>query len=881
MKAKDKILEIIYYLNENENIDFTTSELTKLYPVKRSVISHYLNRLTEDGILVKINTRPVKYRLQEELKIRDIKLKSEEKTNYKEAFCEFIGYDGSLRNEIEKCKSAVLYPPNGLSMIIQGNSGVGKSFLASLIHKYSVDKGIIKMNAPFIVLNCADYSNNPELLSAALFGYKKGAFTGANEDRNGLLHEADGGYLFLDEIHRLSFENQEKLFQFLDLQKYRRLGENDIWQKAQVRIIYATTENINGNLLTTFRRRIPLSIRLLDFKDRPLNEKIEIIKVFFKNEAKIIKKDIRIDSRVLNYLITYPIEGNIGGIKNQIKVMCATALMKDEDGEVLTIESLPIVESNYSKSALLKYLDNYMYISAGDKEYKRENVNFSEDTKLLERLIELPFFEISKELKIYIDLVIAKIKLLYGSKENLIYNSSYKLIISVVKKLANNIKTNLGIEFNDKDFEEIYMLIINSIFLENKKCLEFKNIENNIRKENFKSFIVANDIIDNVEKVGFEIPEYFEIILSAYLSKKVTSCSKINGIILTHGESTASSIAGISNNLCGDYVYESFDMAIETRTKEIVEKVKSYVDKIDTRGGLVLLVDMGSLEELYEPIKSNISGDLIIINNVSTSIAINIGMKIKSNASMNDIIEFTKDKFKNEIRYYEGVAKGNNIIISCISGIGIALKIKKILSNYFDREDLEILTMEYSEIKSKLNSNNKNLFKDTKFILTTTNLKGNGVPIINIEDIVKGIAKLSQYTSITDEETLDKITDDIVKLFTIEGASRFLDFLNPAKIIDDIDKVIKKYEDLYNIHFESFIRMNLFLHLSAMIERIIMNKQYDDGLEDEIIRDSKEIYFLNTSDVVFKDIIDKYNIKIPISEYLLVYEIVKFQIESK
>lgn len=881
MKVKDKILEIIYYLNENENIDFTTSELTKLYPVKRNVISHYLNRLTEEGVLVKINTRPVKYRLNEELKVNDIKLKSEETINNKEAFYEFIGYDGSLINEIEKCKSAVLYPPNGLSMIIQGNSGVGKSFLVSLIHKYSVNKGIIKKNAPFIVLNCADYSNNPELLSAALFGYKKGAFTGANEDRYGLLHEADGGYLFLDEIHRLSFENQEKLFQFLDLQKYRRLGENDIWQRAQVRIIYATTENLNGNLLTTFRRRIPLSIRLLDFKDRPLNEKIEIIEVFFKNEAKTIKKDMKIDPRVLNYLITYPIEGNIGGIKNQIKVMCATALMKDEKAEVLTIEGIPIIEEDCINNILLKYMDNYMYVSPNDKEDKRENISFFEDRKLLERLIELPFLEVSKELEIYIDLVISKIKLFYGGKENLIYRSSYKLIISVLRKLLDKIKMNLGIEFNDKDFENIYILIINSIFLENKKCLEFKNIENNIKKENFKSFIVANKIIYNIEKVGFDIPEYFEVILAAYLSKKVISCNRINGIILTHGESTASSIAGISNNLCGDYIYESFDMAIETRTKEIVEKVKSYVDTIDTRGGLIVLVDMGSLEDLYEPIKSNISGDLIIINNVSTSIAINIGMKIKNNASMNDIIELTKDKFKNEIRYYEGVAKGNNIIISCISGIGIALKIKKVLSNYFDKEDLEILTMEYSEIKSKLNSNNKNLFKDTKFILTTTNLKGNGVPIINVEDIVKGIAKLSDYTSITDEETLDKITDDIVKLFTIEGASRFLDFLNPAKIIDDIDEVIKKYETLYNIHFESFIRMNLFLHLSAMIERIIMNKQYEDELEkDSIIRDSKEIHFINTSNVVFKDIIYKYNIEIPISEYILVYEIVKFHLEK-
>lgn len=74
---------------------------------------------------------------------------------------------------------------------------------------------VIHENAPFKVLNCAQYHNNPELLSGILFGYVKGAFTGADEDRNGLLQDADGGVLFLDEVHRLPPEGQEKLFVYM------------------------------------------------------------------------------------------------------------------------------------------------------------------------------------------------------------------------------------------------------------------------------------------------------------------------------------------------------------------------------------------------------------------------------------------------------------------------------------------------------------------------------------------------------------------------------------------------------------------------------------------------------------------------------------------
>ncbi len=82
--------------------------------------------------------------------------------------------------------------PNGLPLIIKGNSGVGKSFLASLIYQYALDRKVIHNDAKFVVVNCADYANNPELLSAVLFGYKK-------EPLLGLKKILQGCYLLLME----------------------------------------------------------------------------------------------------------------------------------------------------------------------------------------------------------------------------------------------------------------------------------------------------------------------------------------------------------------------------------------------------------------------------------------------------------------------------------------------------------------------------------------------------------------------------------------------------------------------------------------------------------------------------------------------------------
>ena len=88
--------------------------------------------------------------------------------------------------------------------------------MASKIYAYALEEHVLQPKSPYIAYNCAQYFNNPELLSAALFGYTKGAFTGANEHHSGLLEKADGGILFLDEVHRLSEEGQEKLFTFMD-----------------------------------------------------------------------------------------------------------------------------------------------------------------------------------------------------------------------------------------------------------------------------------------------------------------------------------------------------------------------------------------------------------------------------------------------------------------------------------------------------------------------------------------------------------------------------------------------------------------------------------------------------------------------------------------
>ena len=116
------------------------------------------------------------------------------KVNY--AFDELIGFDGSLKSKVELSRAAILYPPNGLHTLIYGQTGVGKSELAECMYKFAIESGVKGKDCPFIVFNCADYAENPQLLLAQLFGYAKGAYTGAQTSKEGIVEMADNGILF-------------------------------------------------------------------------------------------------------------------------------------------------------------------------------------------------------------------------------------------------------------------------------------------------------------------------------------------------------------------------------------------------------------------------------------------------------------------------------------------------------------------------------------------------------------------------------------------------------------------------------------------------------------------------------------------------------------
>ena len=275
---------------------------------------------------------------------------SNKKIRKKDCVIDLVGYNKSLKMCVNQGKAAVCYPPHGLNTLIVGETGVGKSLFAEKMFEYGKSEGVFCEDSKFVTFNCADYANNPQLLLAEIFGSKKGAYTGALEDRKGVLEEADGGVLFLDEIHRLPPEGQEMLFLYIDKQKFRRLGETSSERTAKVLIIAATTENPNSMLLTTFLRRIPSSIRIPSLKERTLSEKLMLVNNLYSAESKKINMPIHVDKNCLSDLMLYNPHGNIGQLASDIQLSVARSYLDSRlnnlDKVHITKDSLPLYTNN-------------------------------------------------------------------------------------------------------------------------------------------------------------------------------------------------------------------------------------------------------------------------------------------------------------------------------------------------------------------------------------------------------------------------------------------------------------------------------------------------------------------------------------------------------
>lgn len=231
-------------------------------------------------------------------------------------------------------KNVYKIAPTTSTVLITGESGSGKEFLANVIHRYS------KRSAePFVAVNCGAIPEN--LVESELFGAKKGSFTGSTADKKGLFESANGGTLFLDEVGELSASTQVKLLRFLQNHEIRRVGETEA-RYLDVRVIAATNRDLQQAMYTgTFREDLYYRLNTFHLHLPPLRERKPVIptliRYFILKYKETHGKEILDLEPAAQYALTrYPYPGNIRELENIVE----HAIVLSENG-IIRLEDLP------------------------------------------------------------------------------------------------------------------------------------------------------------------------------------------------------------------------------------------------------------------------------------------------------------------------------------------------------------------------------------------------------------------------------------------------------------------------------------------------------------------------------------------------------------
>jgi two-component system NtrC family response regulator len=263
----------------------------------------------------------------------------------------------------EMVERAKILAATDTSILIQGETGVGKEVFSRAIHNSSLRKG-----KTFLPVNCASIPD--ELFESELFGFEKGAFTGAMGDYNGRFVQADQGTLFLDEIGELPLQVQAKLLRVLDERVIYRL-KSKTPQPINVRLVTATNKNLDEEVRQKhFRSDLLYRLRESSLYIPPLRERIEDILPLMRHYINVYngvynKSVTKIAPQAEEYFLNYPWRGNVRELKNTVKSIIpfknnntiemndiSLSIIEDSDGENRNFQTLDEYEKDYIKKVL-------------------------------------------------------------------------------------------------------------------------------------------------------------------------------------------------------------------------------------------------------------------------------------------------------------------------------------------------------------------------------------------------------------------------------------------------------------------------------------------------------------------------------------------------
>lgn len=850
--VKDSVFEFVrqsIYSNQNNLQGIETKTIAETLGLQRSNVSAILNELVKEEKLTKTATRPVLY-----------KLKDQGSTSSEEAvFDQLVGAKGSLKNAIQLAKAAILYPKKSLNILIASKNGCGTTYFAKLMYQYAISRGVLKKEAPFVKINCRHYSKNVSVLNDELLG------------ENSVFLKAKGGMLFIDYFDLLDVKQQSEIFSFLESGMIHNIN-GLIYDCRDVYLVLSySKQNV-----TSINSKIPVIIELPELKERPLQERFELINHFFEREAQNSKRSIEVETNVLKALLLTDFTYNVKELRNEVMSACAKGYVRvvnDFDKNIyICMNDL----STKIKKSLLKLKD---YASEMDGFFTNQEFILYDRNEGYQNLqiesfyqnIETQYKELENRginqtsIESVINNHIRGIFDKYNYKQNNDESINLEQLSKIVDKRIINI-VSLFLEKYQQDTGKkmrtniFYALClhINSLITNNISQQHVTNDQIVMTIQNFpKEYAIAASFGDALrDSLGLNLEIAEIVIITMILVGPEESEDEAKPVLLyiMHGNSTAQSLCDVTNALTHCENAYSYDLKLDVSTQQAMEEIKELIIKIDRGAGILVVYDMGSIKTMLDAISEEIEVKIRYMNIPITLLGIDIARK----CSMEDDIDlvYHTANLSYQKTNQRNIQRNNVIITLCHTGEGGALHLKNYIDQYSHLGMRTIaLAISNREKLVKEIIDLKRIYNIHAFV-GTYDPKMLGIPFISIADVFRVEPK--DIDRILLFEPVQSPSIDYGQVYKHFGEHFKYTSLSKLKMV--LPEFVDSLSVIYSLNSDQVL--GIFVHIACLIERIlsgeISKKNPDTHKIVEALEDDYKIItnLVKPIEKAFKIIID-------------------------
>lgn len=850
--------------------------------ISRSLSSLYLNNLVKERKIIKIISRPVYFldrviiensfsiRIKQDIfeDIDEFTAMIHDKGGKKNDFLKIIGHNTSLRYCVNQCIMALNYPPNGLPILLVGEKGTGKKLMAKCMYEYAISNNIISNDSKFVVYHCSkDRKNDVYALFHQMIKSKE---------------EHLQNIVYISNIENM---NSSDLTDIINILQTRYLDGN-LKKQTLDRIILSTTtslENISKELVDM----IPVHVQIPDLENRFLADKRELLIHFLKREEQKFHTSIKLNKLSFTTMLNYHYPENIAQMENVVKWTCANAVTTANESNIILIKPLClpgyIIQNLSIKSNLMEENENtYSGIDEFRDNLPENRSYFYTDNLILsyERYMnaKLTFnefiYSVSNETNSYFDY------LMYEMRYS---NNELKALEAIILRVVNNISENYNI-YLSANFSIVLSRILYSLTISDERFENFKQ-RSLIIDEIYTLFcqhfademVIANEIKRTViQLLDITIDTVNMIFICIYISfyNKELHLNNIVGVILSHGYSTASSIADAVNRMVGKHVFEAIDMPLDTPIDSIADTLRKYVLHKRLSNNILLLVDMGSLEDIGNSLSEISNLNIGVFNNISTKIALSAATKIIQNKNLKTILDELCEDTIISYKIIKNRAKRNAIVFSTENGIESAKRVIDLFIKSIPKEmDIDFLYYNFDN----LDSESSDLLNDYEILLFIGSINPMlpNIPFVALEDIIanENISLINSILSnYLDNNGLTQFNKNLLKNFALGNILGYLTILNPEKLLNTVEIGVNRLQRYLGIEFSSKLVIGLDIHISCLIERLITKTDVEK--EEQELTD-KQLEFMHIFKVSFDELQSQYKVEIPKNEIIYIYRYIQ------